>query len=470
MAVVSGLQLVLDFQAEQRERQSLLAVSLPPLISQLQDATTHEEVREVLTRFHGSYLERGHGHHQVRVVESDGRVLFEAGDKQDAVPARLAASAALRMPGLWPTSLSVVVTQGGTEITERRVNRWKAWAVHVGLTALLIVSLLLFVIRKQITTPVERLLQSIRKMELGYWDDMPDPGGAWELRWLASRFRLLTEAQSATLLQLLAAHRRAYEASAISRDAAHFTRVPAGNETPGPGGQGWNREVLRRLEARLMQLREVGADAPAARKLAQAAWTFDATEAERVGSAALRAELEDAAMRVLEPEEFSAVERQLKARLAELEARAQAYRAEIEAAMALRGVQLVEMSSRIKHIAGVMKKMREKALSFEQVHDLLAMRIIVPTESDCYRSLGVIHDLYPPIVGRFKDYIVQPKRNGYRGLHSSVHGTNESIFEVQIRSVAMHQVAENGCAAHADYNAAKVVSLQPAASVMSHSD
>lgn len=95
--------------------------------------------------------------------------------------------------------------------------------------------------------------------------------------------------------------------------------------------------------------------------------------------------------------------------------------------------------------------MQQKGLEFAQVHDLVALRIIVPTESDCYAALGVLQDLYVPIVGRFKDYIAAPKRNGYRSLHLNVSDGNGEVFEVQIRSVAMHRHAEQGAAAHALY-------------------
>jgi GTP pyrophosphokinase len=95
--------------------------------------------------------------------------------------------------------------------------------------------------------------------------------------------------------------------------------------------------------------------------------------------------------------------------------------------------------------------MLQKNLTFEQVHDLIALRIVVPTEADCYRALGVVHDLYALIVGRFKDYVVWPKPNGYRSLHASVRDAEGAIFEVQIRSVAMHRHAEQGPATHAGY-------------------
>jgi GTP pyrophosphokinase len=95
------------------------------------------------------------------------------------------------------------------------------------------------------------------------------------------------------------------------------------------------------------------------------------------------------------------------------------------------------------------------------VHDLVALRIVVPTESDCYHGLGAVHQLFAPIVGRFKDYVVRPKSNGYRSLHSSVRDAEGAIFEVQIRSIAMHRHAEQGCAAHVAYKHATRIPADP---------
>jgi (p)ppGpp synthase/HD superfamily hydrolase len=140
---------------------------------------------------------------------------------------------------------------------------------------------------------------------------------------------------------------------------------------------------------------------------------------------------------------------------------AKARTAEIRDALTARGVPVVDLGHRVKHAAGVWKKMREKELALDQVHDLVALRIVVPTESDCYHALGVVHDIHAPVVGRFKDYIAQPKPNGYRSLHTCVHDSGGFVFEVQIRSTAMHQLAEFGDAAHADYKQSRWVPATP---------
>lgn len=196
--------------------------------------------------------------------------------------------------------------------------------------------------------------------------------------------------------------------------------------------------------------------------LAQSTWDQYAPQAEKLGQPQLRVSLEDAALRVLDPDAFGDISVKIEAERSRLEELARARGDQIRRAMAARSVPVVEIRHRVKHPAGIWKKMRQKNLTFDQVHDLVALRIVVPTEADCYHAFGVIHDLYAPIVGRFKDYVVRPKSNGYRSLHASVRDAERAVFEVQIRSIAMHRHAEHGPAAHADYKDATRIPADPA--------
>lgn len=466
MAAVTSTQLVFDLRSELRERQSLLHASLSPLVAQLQIVSTREEARGALTRFHSSYIDRGHAHHYLAVMDSGGRVIIDAGEQGAAgPPSLLRASVPLTSSALGPQRLELVVAQDSAEFSADRARRWRAWAMHVGLTALLILSLLFIVIRREITGPIERLLHGIRKMELGYWDDMPDPGGAWEVRWLGWRFRTLGQELSLTVEQLVAAQRRAY---GIIEDA--HARSPSATPLPAlrpslpqqPAGEALERVILLcRLQARLERLRRAEPGDVELQALAQHTWDHDPHQAELLGQPGLRMSLENAALRVLDPKGYGEIERQLEAQRPRLDALAKSRSLRIQRALTARGVPVVDVSHRVKHLAGIWKKMREKDLTLDQVHDLIALRIVVPTESDCYRALGAVHDIHAPIVGRFKDYIVDPKPNGYRSLHTSVRGSDGSVFEVQIRSIAMHQFAEHGQAAHANYKEASWIPVHP---------
>lgn len=338
-------------------------------------------------------------------------------------------------------------------------RRWRGWALHVAITAAVTLGFLFFVVRREVTGPIDRLMRGIRKMELGYWDDMPDPGGAWEIRWLAWRFRSLGSELARTVELLVSAQRRGF---AEPPDPERASGVQAPETEPGgtePTEPTAVEATVGRLKAELARVQKTDPADALAPARAREAWDHHAPLAMRLGRGNLRNALEDAALALADPQAFEAIGARLTADRETLEALSRARSRELLAALEAGQVPVVRLSSRIKHAAGIWKKMRQKDLDFEQVHDLVALRVVVPTETDCYRALNVLHDLYAPIVSRFKDYIASPKDNGYRGLHVSARDESGRVFEVQIRSVAMDRHAEHGEAKHADYKQATSVGL-----------
>ena len=172
--------------------------------------------------------------------------------------------------------------------------------------------------------------------------------------------------------------------------------------------------------------------------------------ANRLGVWQIKWEMEDWAFRYLEPETYKAIAAQLDEKRADREAYIKAIIERLQAELALHGIE-AEVSGRPKHIASIVNKMRRKRLSFEQLYDIRAVRVLVKHEIDCYTVLGLVHNLWQPIPGEFDDYISQPKSNDYRSLHTAVIGPEDRALEVQIRTFDMHRHAELGVAAHWRY-------------------
>ena len=165
--------------------------------------------------------------------------------------------------------------------------------------------------------------------------------------------------------------------------------------------------------------------------------------------AKMRWELEDLAFKHLEPEEYKALAKQVAQKRGEREAldRAAARAARARSCDGA-GIKNVEVTGRPKHLWSIYKKMKKREKPYEEIYDLLAIRVLVNTVPDCYHALGVIHDGWTPLQERIKDYIAQPKSNGYQSLHTTVFGPGRQLYEIQIRTREMHRTAEFGIAAH----------------------
>ncbi|HEX7972145.1 MAG TPA: bifunctional (p)ppGpp synthetase/guanosine-3',5'-bis(diphosphate) 3'-pyrophosphohydrolase [Thiobacillus sp.] len=184
--------------------------------------------------------------------------------------------------------------------------------------------------------------------------------------------------------------------------------------------------------------------------LGQQARELFAPLANRLGVWQIKWEMEDWAFRYLEADTYKAIAAQLDEKRASREAYIKGIIERLQAELALHGIE-AEVSGRPKHIASIVNKMRRKRLSFEQLYDIRAVRVLVRHEIDCYTVLGLVHNLWQPIPGEFDDYIAQPKSNDYRSLHTAVIGPEDRALEVQIRTFDMHHHAELGVAAHWRY-------------------
>jgi GTP diphosphokinase / guanosine-3',5'-bis(diphosphate) 3'-diphosphatase len=217
------------------------------------------------------------------------------------------------------------------------------------------------------------------------------------------------------------------------------------------------RVVLVKLADRLHNMRTLQYLKPEKRRrIAQETLDIFAPIAHRLGMGRLRGELEDLAFKHLHPEEYRELAEQLERRRKEHEAFLRQVTSRIEEKMREADVPFISVEGRVKRLYSIHKKLKRQKIQLDQVYDLIAARIITPDETRfCYAALGVVHTLWQPIPGRFKDWIATPRDNLYQSLHTSVIGTKGQPFEIQIRTEEMHRVAEEGVAAHWKYKEGK---------------
>jgi len=216
------------------------------------------------------------------------------------------------------------------------------------------------------------------------------------------------------------------------------------------------RVILVRLADRLHNMKTLYALNPLKQKrIALETMEIFAPLAYRLGMQKLSGELEDLAFPYIYPEEHRWLMTTVRERFEEREKYAQKMKPLVEYYLRENSVPLVKVDSRAKHYASLYKKLLRYDMNLEHIHDLVALRVIVPSVEDCYAALGVVHKVWPPVPGRFKDYIALPKPNGYRSLHTTVFGPDQKIAEIQIRTQQMHEESEYGIAAHFAYQQAK---------------
>ncbi|MDT7604632.1 MAG: diphosphokinase / guanosine-3,5-bis(diphosphate) 3-diphosphatase [Acidobacteriota bacterium] len=214
------------------------------------------------------------------------------------------------------------------------------------------------------------------------------------------------------------------------------------------------RVVLVKLADRLHNMRTLHYLKPEKRlRIAQETLDIYAPIAHRLGMGKVRGELEDLAFRHLHPEEYRSLTAQLEKRRAEHETFLDATTKRIEEKLSEADVPFVRVEGRVKRLYSIYKKLKRQLIELDQVYDLVAARIVTPDNDvrHCYAALGVIHNAWKPVPGRFKDWIGTPRDNLYQSLHTSVIGLEGQPFEIQIRTEEMHRIAEEGVAAHWKY-------------------
>ncbi|MBQ9983915.1 MAG: bifunctional (p)ppGpp synthetase/guanosine-3',5'-bis(diphosphate) 3'-pyrophosphohydrolase [Lachnospiraceae bacterium] len=211
------------------------------------------------------------------------------------------------------------------------------------------------------------------------------------------------------------------------------------------------RVILIKLADRLHNLRTLQYQSPA-KQIEKARETMDIYSpiAHRLGISKIKVELDDLSLQYLEPEKFKELKTEIDERLEERETFIADMVHDVTECIDEAGIK-AEINGRVKHFFSIYKKMINQNKTLDQIYDIFAVRIIVDSVRDCYAALGIIHEKYKPIPGRFKDYIAMPKSNMYQSLHTTLISKSGQPFEIQIRTYDMHKTAEYGIAAHWKY-------------------
>jgi len=211
------------------------------------------------------------------------------------------------------------------------------------------------------------------------------------------------------------------------------------------------RIMLIKLADRLHNMRTLRIMRPEKqRRIAEETLNIYAPIAHKLGVWSIKGELEDLSLRYLEPDVYQILRDRINEKREEREKKTREFIRIIRKKLKDQNI-AAEVSGRAKYFYSIYKKMKKKQVDFSEIYDLIAIRITTKTIGDCYGALGIIHDTWKPIPKKFKDYIATPKANGYQSLHTAVVGSHGKILEVQIRTEEMHQMAEDGIAAHWRY-------------------
>jgi ppGpp synthetase/RelA/SpoT-type nucleotidyltranferase len=458
MGGLTYLQQSWEIRRGLKERYALLNDFLAPLVVDLERAPSVGAMVERVREYQQACLERGQLDLRLELRDGNQRILasffsdLALGFGTTNIHQKIPIFSDLLGPG----SGTLAVWQDDALFTAEVHRRFESWATNTVLILLCTLVCLLVANHFLVTRPLRRLVEGVRRMGKGYLDGLEIPEGAWEWRWLSEHIKTLGEELGVTVRQLVEADRRTLQAQkgkeTHGSDETALDSPQVLSAQMGSTKRNLYHQMLKTYlldKCRVMESEKK--DDPLVRQYAQEAWEKDVADAGRINEFQIRNRLDDAAFKFLFPKEHERVIRRLTAVVEEKRAWIQERETEIKKALKEKQVPILAIFSRTKHAAGVYRKMISENLTLEQIQDVIAFRIIVPKERDCYLALAVVHAVFSPELLRFKDYIAHPKQNGYQSLHTYVRAGDAPPFEIQIRTEEMQVRAEGGSAAHWQY-------------------
>ena len=458
-----------EIRQDWKDRDRLLGEALIPLASDIESAKTIEEAHLELTSFQQAFSHRGHTDYHLSLYDEKGRLIASSSPEQNIDPPRWALYGTVPIHSRWlPGGMgNLRVWKDGSRFRSEVEERWVFWLLDIGITVLCILISLQIAYRYLIARPLRCLMKNIHHMEMGYWEGFEIPHGAWEMQWLAYRFQNLGSKLEDTMKRLIEAERLALadshgRPSIVQGDNAENNTVSDDFSLPfkaiAPLENEGSRHAMRLcylMEKCCFWESQTPID-PAAQIAAREVWDQDSAEAERLYETSLKCRLENAAFRILNPDAYEHLRWKLATITNSRKRWIKEKKKEIHKLLKKHQLSCLAIQDRIKTIGSVWRKMQAKGLTVEQIDDIFAFRIIVPEERHCYLTLNAIHQHFRPKLLRFKDYIADPKANGYQSIHTCVQDADNGTFEVQIRTEMMHRQAEGGTAAHWYYKGEQV--------------
>jgi HAMP domain-containing protein len=438
---------------ERIDRQKLLGQTLVPLAQHIEAATDKYAIGAALRAFVTAQSFADFPRIRIRLLARDATVAQSVRGRIADAPksAVISSMRAVVSPALPQGQGLISIEEEDRDFAREIAQRTRDLLLDLGIAALALLLGIHGATSFLVTKPLREVEKMVRRMELGYWGEVEPPPGALEIRSLALKFGQLGRNlehlfESLVFAVTKGAVRTSERTTGVTHSGVDGDRRLIQSEQQEVSGE--NASKLKRI-ADALAIMELGDRSdPAVQQLARESWDYLATEADRIGACTLKARLEDSALRILRPQVIEPI----RARLAEdTRSTAEWIGAQwirLAQVVSEKGVEVLAIEHRIKHAAGIWRKMESKDLPLELVQDVFAFRIIVPDITSCYVALQALHERMSPKFLRFKDYIASPKPNGYQSIHTCLYDEYGSIFEVQIRTPDMHRNAESGQAAH----------------------